>query len=74
MRNLLRTAAAALAVFTAWVGPHSSACPGERDLLASFGDGRDRRVAGGVAHAGGEGTLLVRTGADLASLPAAPPR
>lgn len=38
MRNLLRTAAAALAVFTAWVGPHSHACPGERELLANFGD------------------------------------
>lgn len=115
MRNLLRTAAAALAVFTAWVGPHSSACPGERDLLASFGDaavverldvafparivavepcpaasfthrgqrhqlpaelaahGTELRLVR-VAHAGGEGTLLVRTGADLASLPAAPPR
>lgn len=115
MRNLLRTAAAALAVFTAWIGPHSSACPGERDLLDSFGEAAvverldvqfparivavepcpatsfthrgqrhdvpaelapncsDLRLVR-VAHAGGEGTLLLRTGADAASLPAAPPR
>lgn len=115
MRNLLRTAAATLAVFTAWVGPHSNACPGEHDLLASLGDAavverldvqfparivavepclatsfthRGQRhdvpaelAANGsalrlvrVAHAGGEGTLLLRTGADAASLPASPPR
>jgi hypothetical protein len=115
MRNLLRTAAAALAVFTAWVGPHSNACPGERELLTSFGnaavverldvqfparlvavepcptasfthrgqrhelptdlagDGAQLRLVR-VAHAGGEGTLLVRAGGDAASLPAAPPR
>lgn len=115
MRNLLRTAAASLAVFTAWAGPHSNACPGERELLASFGNaavverldvdfparivavepcpaasfthrghqhelpadlagnGAQLRLVR-VAHAGGEGTLLVRAGNGEPAVPAAPPR
>ena len=115
MRNLLRSAAAALALFTALGGANSDATPGERELLANFGDvavvgrldvqlparivavepgpaasvthrgqrhegpaelaanGSDLRLVR-VAHAGGEGTLLVRTSADAVSLPAAPLR
>lgn len=118
MRNLLRTAAATLAVFTAWAGPHSSACPGEHELLSSLGeativerldvqfparivaiepcasptfahrgsvhmlpttaaDDRASLRLVRIAHAGGEGTLLVREGHaanGAAAMPAAPPR
>lgn len=115
MRTLLRTAAATLAVFTAWAGPHSSACPGEHELLSSLGEATvverldvqfpARIVAvepcasptfahrGSVhtlptsadgeraslrlvriAHAGGEGTLLVRAASEPLAMPAAPPR
>lgn len=114
MRNLLRTAAATLAVFTAWAGPHSTACPGEHELLSSLGpatvverldvqfparvvaiepcaqstfahrgtlhalpgaeaDDRTSLRLVRIAHAGGEGTLLVRA-SEAPAMPAAPPR